>query len=158
MIKNVQKYFKTRIQSVMEAKDEATSEHAIQLATAALLIEMTHADFHVTGDERNTVRKLLQKAFDLSLEETRELISLAEQEVKQASSLYQFTDLVDKNFPVEKKRDVVKMLWRVAFADDHKDMHEEYLVRKIADLIHVSHKDFIQARHAVESEIANAST
>jgi len=33
-------------------------------------------------------------------------------------------------------------------------MYEESLVRKVADLIHVSHKDFILARHIVESELA----
>ena len=139
----------------MEVDDDATSEHALQLATAALLIEMTHADFHVTGDEKDAVRLALQKAFDLSSQQTAELISLAGQEVKEASSLYQFTDLIDKNFTHRQKRHVVEMLWRVAFADRHKDMYEEYLVRKIADLIHVSHKDFIQARHTVEAEIAD---
>ena len=142
-----------RIQTVMEVDDNAMSEHTVQLATAALLIEMTHADFHVTDDERNAVNMALQQAFKLSEEETKELISLAEQEVRESASLYQFTTLIDKNFTSEQKRRVVEMLWRVAFADDHKDMHEEYLVRKIADLIHVSHKDFIQARHLIESEI-----
>jgi len=154
MIKTMQQFFKTRIQPVMTVDDKATSVHAYHLATAALLIEMTHADFHVTDAEKSAVRKALQKVFEIPAEEARELIALAEQEVKQASSLYQFTDLVDKNFTPEQKKHVVEMLWRVAFADDHKDMHEEYLVRKIADLIHVSHKDFIKARHVVEGEFA----
>ena len=157
MIKSMQQFFKNRIQSVMEVDDKATSEHAIQLATAALLIEMTHADFHVTEDEKNAVKRALQKAFELSVAETKELISLAEQEVKEASSLYQFTDLIDKNFTMKQKKEVVELLWQVAFADDHKDMHEEYLVRKIADLIHVSHKDFIQARHMIEGAISDES-
>jgi len=153
----MQQFFSTRIQSVMEVDDKATSEHAIQLATAALLIEMTHADFHITEDEKNAVKQALQKAFELSEVETKELISLAEQGVREASSLYQFTDLIDKNFTMEQKKHVVEMLWRVAFSDQHKDMHEEYLVRKIADLIHVSHKDFIQTRHIVEAEYADES-
>jgi len=154
----MQQFFKTRIQSVIEMDDKVASDHAVQLATAALLIEMTHADFHVTEDERDAVKRALKKAFKLSQEETKELISLAEQEVKEAASLYQFTGLIDKNFTPEQKRHVVEMLWRVAFADDHKDMHEEYLVRKIADLIHISHKDFIQARHMIEAEFSNAPT
>jgi uncharacterized tellurite resistance protein B-like protein len=155
MLKNMQQFFRTRIQSVMEVDDEATSEHALYLATAALLIEMTHADFHVSDDEKGAVKRALQKAFELSSQETNELISLAEQEVRDASSLYQFTDLIDKNFTLQQKRHVVEMLWRVAFADRHKDKYEEYLVRKVADLIHVSHKDFIQARHVVEDEITD---
>ena len=154
MIKNMQQFFKTRIHNLMQVEDDTDSEHALQLATAALLIEMTHADFHVTGEEKEAVKRALRKTFELSPHETQELISLAEQEVKEASSLYQFTSLIDKNFNQEQKKDVIKMLWRVAFADEHKDMYEESLVRKIADLIHVSHVDFIQARHIVETEIS----
>jgi len=38
------------------------------------------------------------------------------------------------------------MLWQVAFADGHLDPYEEALVRKIADLIYVPHRDFIQSK------------
>lgn len=155
MIKRMQQFFKSRIHTVLQVEDKSNTEHALQLATAALLIEMTHADFHVSDDEKDTVKRALRKVFKLSQEETRELITLAEQEVRDSSSLYQFTNLIDKNFTLEQKINVVVMLWRVAYADDHKDMYEEYLVRKVADLIHVSHKDFIKARHIVEAEITD---
>ena len=154
MIKNMRQFFKSRIHTMMQVEDEAGSEQALRLATAALLIEMTHADFHVTGEEKAAVKRALRKTFELSPHETQELISLAEQQVKESSSLYQFTSLIDKNFSLEQKKDVIKMLWRVAFADEHKDMYEESLVRKIADLIHVAHVDFIQARLVVEAEIS----
>jgi len=155
MIKSMQHFFKSRIHSVMLDEDEASSEHALRLATAALLIEMTHADFHVTAEEKHAVKRALRNTFGLSPHETQELIALAEQEVREAASLYQFTSLIDKNFTAEQKKDVVTMLWRIAFADEHKDMYEESLVRKIADLLHVSHVDFIQARHIVETEHAD---
>ena len=41
---------------------------------------------------------------------------------------------------------MVEYLWAVAFADENVDKHEEYLVRKIANLIGVSHKEFIKAK------------
>ena len=154
MIKSMRQFFKSRIHTVMEVEDDASSEHALRLATAALLIEMTHADFHVTEEEKEAVKRALRKNFELSPNETQELMSLAEQQVREASSLYQFTSLIDKNFTMEQKKQVITMLWRVSFADEHKDMYEESLVRKIADLIHVSHVDFIQARHIVETEIS----
>ena len=40
----------------------------------------------------------------------------------------------------------MEYLWAVAFADENADKHEEYLVRKIANLIGVSHKEFIEAK------------
>ncbi len=41
---------------------------------------------------------------------------------------------------------LVRNLWRVAFADGDLDRHEEHLVRRVADLLHVRHSDFIRAK------------
>ena len=89
--------------------------------------------------------------FDLSPVETTELISLAEQEVRDATSLYQFTSLIDQYFPLESKIHVIAPLWRVVFSDACKDKHEESLVRQIADLLHVPHREFVRTRDLVQS-------
>jgi uncharacterized tellurite resistance protein B-like protein len=41
------------------------------------------------------------------------------------------------------------MLWSVAYADDKLDRYEEYYVRKIADLLYISHSDYIKAKLSV---------
>ena len=128
-------------------------EHALQLATAALLLEVVRADRDIKEEEVKSVESAVTNMFGLTGEETGQLIALAEQEVEEATSLFQFTSLVDKHYPLEKKIDIVKLLWRVAFSDAHKDMHEEYLVRRIADLLHVPHLEFIRMRHIVENEL-----
>ena len=88
----------------------------------------------------------VQSTFELSAEETRELIELAERQSRSAASLYEFTQVVDSAFTAEQKKRVVELLWLVTFADADKDAHEEYLVRKIAGLLHVPHPDFIDAK------------
>lgn len=152
MIRAIQQFFENRIRAQAEGGDATAREHALQLATAALLIEMTRADFQTNPEEHGVVLRTVQRTFRLGAEETEELVRLAEQEVDEAVSLYQFTNLIDKHLPHERKVQVVEMLWQVAYADGVKDMHEEYLVRKIADLLHVSHRDFIRTRHKVEAE------
>ncbi len=155
MIKAINQFFNGQIkqQAMKGGKDE--SEHALQLATAALLIEITRADYHVEDTERLAVDLAITGMFDLSEQEARELSRLAELEVRESASLFEFTSLVDRHFTLEQKIQVVEMLWRVVFADGSKDKYEEYMVRKIADLIHVSHRDFIKARHRVEDELVN---
>ena len=66
--------------------------------------------------------------------------------LEEAVSLYEFTAVINDQFDREQKIDLVEMLWRVAYADQELDQYEEYFVRKIADLLHVSHKDYIQAK------------
>lgn len=152
MLKAIRHFFESNIESSREKADSQASEHALQLATAALLVEVTRADREVTPDERDAVDRALFEAFDLSEDETRELVRLAELEVKDATSLFQFTNLIDKHFALERKVVVVEMLWRIAYSDACKDKHEESLVRKIADLLHVPHTAFVRTRHKVESE------
>ncbi len=153
MFKNMKQFFEARIQSVMENATDS-DEQSLRLATTALMIEMTRADFEVTDDERSAVDVALRDLFAISNSEAKELALLAEAEVDSAACLFDFTRMVDQSFTQPQKQRVVEMLWRVAFADTHKDHHEEYLVRKIADLIHVSHEDFIKARHRVEQGLA----
>ena len=151
MIQRIQRFFSDRISSHLE-KDHQCGERALQIAAAALMIEVSRADFQVQPAERKAIVTNVQRLFGLDHNETDELIALAEEAANASVSLYQFTQLVDKEFSPERKAHLVEMMWRVAYADNHKDMHEEHVVRKIADLLHVPQGVFTRARHVVETE------
>lgn len=151
VLRRIQQFFANQIEERVRG-DEASAQHALRLATAALLIEVTRADYHVDSHEQGAVTTAVRELFALSEQETAELIALAQEEAKQSVSLFQFTELVDKHFSAEQKARVIEMMWRVAYADRRKDHHEEHLVRKVADLLHVSHSAFVRARHVVEAE------
>ncbi len=129
------------------------SDHSLQIATAALLIEMMRADTHISDDEKSTIRKSMKSKFDLSGEEVDALIHLAEEKIWEATGYFEFTSLMNKGFSQQQKIKVIEHLWEVAYADSILDKHEEYMVRKIADLIYVSHKDFIEAKLRVKKQI-----
>ena len=132
-----------------EAADEG-SQQAFHLATASLMIEVMRADFDVSDIEQQRVVEIIQQRLDLSKQQTDELLVLAEQEVTDSVSLYQFTGLIDKEYAYEQKVQILAMLWEVVFADAKMDKHEEYVVRKIADLLHIRHQDYIETRHNAE--------
>ncbi len=145
MLRTIQRFFESRIDP--GHRDLRQSDHhRLQVATGALLIEMMRTDVESTEGERAVVLAALRSKFDLTPEETRELVALAEAEADDAIDHYQFTSLIKTGFSPEQKRKVVEYLWAVAFADDNADKHEEYLVRKIANLIGVPHKEFIEAK------------
>jgi uncharacterized tellurite resistance protein B-like protein len=125
---------------------EPAREHALRLAAAALLFEIVRADASVDEAERTVMRAALQSTFELSAGETDELVRLAEAQSKSASSLYEFTSLVDASYDAAQKKRIVELLWLVTFADGRKDAHEEHLVRQIAGLLHVPHPEFIDAK------------
>lgn len=144
MIRTIQEFFYARI--VTDEAASVPSESALKLATAALLIEISRADFEVADEERRAIEQALRESFGISEEETKELVALAEQEVDEAISLYEFTRLVDENFTAEQKKHIVGLLWQVAYSDDQLEEREEYLIRKIAKLLHVIHADFIDEK------------
>ena len=145
MLAAIQKFFISRIDPGHRDIREPDG-HRLQVATGALLIEMMRTDVECTEGERAVVVAALRSKFDLTLEETHDLVELAEAEADESIDHYQFTSLIKTGFSQEQKRRVVEYLWAVAFADENVDKHEEYLVRKIANLIGVSHKEFIEAK------------
>jgi len=146
MLRAIQEFFQAEIAPASRGGDD---QRGLQLATAALLFEMLRADEEDHPEERRTLETALANQFDLSEAETRELAALGDREANDSVSLYQFTGLINQHFSAQQKLQVVDMLWQVAFADGRLDPYEEALVRKIADLIYVPHRDFIRSKHRV---------
>lgn len=124
-------------------------KHAVQVATALLLIEVARADYAQDLTEDQTVFALIRQFFQLSDEETALLVEEATRQADHASSLQTFTRRLNEDLSAEEKLSVVEMLWRVALADSKLDKHEDYLVRKVADLLYVPHGDLIRIRNRV---------
>ncbi len=118
----------------------------LPLATCALLVEVMRIDGEVSEAERRAVLEAMAQTFHLPHERLEELLDLAEREVAEAVDQYQFTRLINERFDPEEKARLVEMLWRVAFADGRLDKHEEYVIRKLAELLHLPHRVFIQAK------------
>jgi len=120
--------------------------HSIEVATAALLVEVVRMDGDIEPAERDAVLRAVHASFGLSGPEADALIELAEDEARQAADLFQFTSLLNRNFSAEQKEKVVEHLWRVAFADQELSAWEQHLVRKVADLLYVPHGAYIAAK------------
>ena len=118
--------------------------------------EVSRADFEIVDSERKAIESAIQRVFSLTEKETCELADLAEQEVEHSVSLYEFTDLINQHFSSGEKVRMIEMLWQVVFADSQLASYEEAVVRKIAELIYVPHREFIQAKHRVENAISRA--
>ncbi len=123
--------------------------HAVRVATALLLVEVARADFSEDLVEDEKALELLREFFHLSGDEAEMLVAEAKSEADKAASLQSFTRRLHERLSVEEKHGVVEMLWKVAMADDHLDKYEDHLVRKIADLLYVSHSDLIRIRNRV---------
>lgn len=144
MLKAIRDFVEGRI---VEPAQKGAPGHALRLATAALLVEMSRQDDTVDEQEREVIATALRERFGLSSAEVDELYALAEQEVSEAIDYYQFTSLIKEHFDLEQKERVVELLWQVAIADGQIDRYEEHMVRRIAELLYLPHSAFIRAKH-----------
>lgn len=120
--------------------------HTIEVATAALLVEVARLDDGVDAAERAVVQRAVRDKFGLSPDDAQKLIALAEDEARNANDYWQFTSIINRRFTQPQKVRVIEMLWEVAYADSGLNVYEEHLIRKLADLLYISHGDYITAK------------
>jgi uncharacterized tellurite resistance protein B-like protein len=147
MFDSIRDFFSSRIS--LEDHREPT-EHGLRMAAAALLLEVSRADFKIQGDELKVIADALREHFDFDEEETRDLLQLALEQEDEAVSLHPFLRLINEHFTPEQKRRMIEDSWRVAYADRRLDKYEEAQIRKMADLLYVPHKDFIRTKLRVQ--------
>jgi uncharacterized tellurite resistance protein B-like protein len=155
MIEKLKQMLRNHLGHGEGSRDEDGPE--LQLATAILLMEVARADNRITEEERQDVRRLIEKHYALSSELTLDIAASAEHKAQHATSLYPFTRLINRACSPEEKVRIIGMLWRVTCSDRHVDKYEEYLVRKIADLLYVPHLEFMRMKLEVIDELAAES-
>ncbi len=126
------------------------SEVDARLACAALLLEVSRSDGSHSAEEKAAIWQLLERGFALSERELRCLFDQALEVSEEASDLFAFTSVAKKNLSQDQKVALVQGLWQVAYADGRLDPQEEGIIRKVADLLYVSHSDYIQAKLAAQ--------
>ncbi|EGJ09081.1 MULTISPECIES: TerB family tellurite resistance protein [Rubrivivax] len=120
--------------------------HTLQLACAALLVEVMRSEPGISPAERASVLATLRTQFGLADDELERLVELAERTVAGASDLFGFTSAINDAWDMEQKIAIVEAMWRVAYADGTLGAHEQHLLWRIADLLHVPHGAYVHAK------------
>jgi len=144
MITTIQTFLNKRLRPARGY--QANSDEALRSATAVLLMEVARADMEIGDEERDAIHRLIEAHYDVKSGQAQELVASAEQLADDATSLYPFTRLINSECSLGDRISIVRMLWQVTYADGHVDAHEEHLVRKVADLLYVPHREFIRTR------------
>lgn len=120
----------------------------LHLASAALLVEVANADQDMDEREREVLLRILERKLQLDKATLENLWELAHAEHRDATSLFQFTTLINGAYGYQEKVQLLRYMWEVAYADGRIDRYEEHLIRKVADLLYLTHGDFIRTKLA----------
>ena len=129
---------------------DESRQHRQNLVAAALLIETARADFTHDAEEQAALEQLLSSSLKLDKNQVHQLIVAADNKVDEATSLYEFTREINDHFTPDQKAQLIEAMWSVAYADGALSKYEEHLIRNVADLIYVSHRDYIRSKLAAQ--------
>ena len=116
-----------------------------RIAIASLLCAVAYADHDTSNAERVAIKNDLIKLLAVEESEVNTLMEIAEQEMLVSNSLFDFTSLLSE-LDQTARIEVIEMMWRVAYADDHLDEIEEAIIRRVAGLLYVPHSEFIRTK------------
>src|SRR5437667_10875054 len=125
----------------------------LRLATAAILLEIAYADGEFTPAEDGDVVGYLKQAFQLRDETAQELIAEAAELRGRTIDHFSLTNFIRKNATLAERIEIVKTMWRIVYSDRKLTDYENYLVRKLADLLGLEHHVMIEAKVGVLREL-----
>lgn len=153
MLSKIQRFFENAINQ----QHIDTDDVSLDIACAVLLIEVMKADGLMTSDEQEHVATALTKHFPLTPIEVDDLINQALALSESANDFYQFTSVLNKQYSPQQKVHMVELLWQLALSDGELAAIEQHVIRKIADLLHLRHGEYIQAKSKAQQAIDNPS-
>lgn len=137
----------SRLLRALEQKGpEEDKASLLPLSAAALLLEVAWADHDIAEDELYLIERQLKQTFGLPDEDVAELVAESKRAHDESVGLYGYTRTINEHWDEPRKFELITTLWRLALSDDELHRYEEHTIRKIAELLYVSHARFIEAK------------
>ena len=150
MINTIRKFFKSNENS----KSDLLESNKDELAYASLLIEVIKSDDYFDQREHDELLDILGTKLSIEEKALGELSELAQKKSDESTSLYEFTREINDKYQYEEKVQLIEDLWRIAYSDGRIDKYEDYVIRKVSNLIYVTHSDFIKSKLKVKTSIS----
>lgn len=118
----------------------------LQLSAAALMVCVLRADRQSRQDEHRVLDRAIGRVLGVGPDVALRVIRFAEEHLTDQVPFRKFVGLLDRGCTPEEKREVLEALWRIAYADAELETHEEYLIRKVSEHLHLSKADLVETK------------
>jgi len=118
-----------------DAPGSPPADDPLRLAACALLVELARADGEFSEVERAHIADILVREFQVTPPGAQELMTAADQSLREAVDLHQFTAIINAHYGVTERASLAELLWRVVDADGVLSQHEASLIRRVGSLL-----------------------
>ena len=139
-----------------EPQPKPLASEDAEVALAALLVRVARSDDHYSEVERQRIDRVLARRRGLTGDEAAGRRAAAEMIEAEAPDTVRFTRLIKDRIALADRQGVIAAMWEVAYADDHRNIDEESLIRLVAGLLGVSDRDSALARQRVLDQMGSS--
>ena len=123
-----------------------TPNFEIELTASVLAYELARSDGKITKDELSVLMSEIENIANKVGKSKEEIFEIIEIYSKDSVSFYEFVEDINKNYSKEEKLDLIRFMWKMAYADNKLDVDEERLIRRMADLINIKDMDILKLK------------
>ena len=158
MIEKLRDFLQQTFALPHQSRNAATDQEKLALAATALMIQLARVDRDEDPRELQMIADRACRVHGLNREDAMQLVHIAQAQAEEATSLYEFTGYINDHLDQAQKKRLLVDIWSVAMADEIVDKYEEHMIRRIADLLHLNHREFMEARFAADSRKDDSAT
>jgi len=148
--------FKKIFDGSQKQESSEDRENKLKVATSVLLLEAATADSHFSEEEQQKIIEILKTRFQMNDDSVKELIEKSENERKQSTDLWYFTNIINDNLSNEEKYSLMEQVWEVIYSDGTLDKFENYIAHKLLNMLNLDHSKFIDLKMKVKSDFKTA--
>lgn len=145
MLKILKELIKKNTENISDTQTNEIKQ-TMNLISGALMVEVMAADHDFNSQEEFKLKEILLNRFKIPEHEIQKISDQMKKRADDATSLYEYTSLINENFNPTEKLELVRNLWAIAFADNVLDRYEDSVIRRVCELTYVSHSDFIKTK------------
>ena len=129
-----------------EVTNTPTPNFEIELTASVLAYELARSDGKITKDELSVLMSEIENIANKVGKSKEEIFEIIEIYSKDSVSFYEFVEDINKNYSKEEKLNLIRFMWKMAYADNKLDVDEERLIRRMADLINIKDMDILKLK------------
>lgn len=125
-------------------------KHNQIVSAACLLLSIAKADEIIEIKEINLAKEIIIDFFDIDSNLTDKIIQEAIDELNKATDLFGFGKILNETFSYQDKIDFIFCTYEIGFADNKLDNDEEYIIKKISNILNVHNEDLIKVKSDIK--------
>ena len=116
------------------------------IAGTCLLLSVSDADSLIDDNEIKIIEEIVIEFFNVNTDIAHDIIIDCTHILEKSTDIYELGNILNTQLSYQDKIDFICCTFEVAFAD--KSMHylEEHIIKKIATILNVEHRDLINAK------------